>query len=251
MYDHLHITDNEVEEIDFFHDFIIYLSYLEKNPIERTITGNISLKGIQEMSKLFREQKVFEEYKKLGWKITTETQIQFLTQIKILAEVMYLTYKRKKKLLLSKNGKGYLHNISPSTQYWNMVLHFWNKVNWTYFTPTREINGLSVSDVLQKNQHIIWQALLRKGDSWIDFEPFCQSLNEYFHLYPYNSGEDDAGFSLHLDIELALIKRNLALFGCVTYEEEKTKHMLTRIVRIKPTKIGLFMFSKALHENYV
>ncbi len=245
------ISEEEVQAVDFFHDFIIYLSYLDNNPIKRTITGNISLKDIQEMSKLFREQEVFEEYKKFGWKITTEPQIQFLTQIKIIAEVMRLTYKRKGKVLLSKNGKGYLQNINATTQYWSMVLYFWKRVNWTYFTPTKEVNELSVVDILQEKQNIIWQALLKKGENWIDFSVLCQTLKNYFHLHPYYYDETHGGFFLHLDMELALIKRNLALFGCIEYEEEKTEHMLERIIRIKPTKIGLFMFSKALYESYL
>ncbi len=58
-------------------------------------------------------------------------------------------------------------------------------------------------------------------------------------------------FTTDLDMELTLVKGNLALFGCVEYEEEKTENMIERIDRIKPTKIGLFMFSKALYENYI
>lgn len=245
------INDEKIQAIDFFHDFIIYLKYLETQPIKRTITGNISLKDIQEMTKLFREQEVFEEYKKFGWKITTEPQIQFLHQIKIIAEVMRLTYKRKGKILLSKNGKGYLQNINSTTQYWNMVLYFWKRVNWEYFTPTSRINNLSVVDILQERQNIIWQALFKKGETWIDFSAFCQTLMNYFSLNSHYDDEEHGEFFLHLDIELALIKRNLALFGCVEYEEEKNEHMLERIIRIKPTKLGLFMFQKALYESYL
>jgi len=251
MNNHPIVNEKEIKIIDFFHDFIIYLKYLEKQPIKRTITGNVSLKDIQEMAKQFREQKIFEEYKSFGWKITTEPQIQFLHQIKIIAEVMHLTYKRKGKILLSKNGKGYLQNISSTTQYWNMVLYFWKRVNWEYFTPTRQINDVSAVDILQEKQNIIWQALLKKGETWIDFSAFCQTLVNYFNLNSYYDDEEHGEFFLHLDIELALIKRNLALFGCIEYEEEKKEHELERIIRIKPTKVGLFMFTKALYESYL
>lgn len=95
------------------------------------------------------------------------------------------------------------------------------------------------------------QQLLEERETWIDFSVLCQTLKNYFNLHSYYQDEEHGEFFLHLDMELALIKRNLSLFGCVEYEKEKTEHMLTRIVRIKPTKIGLFMFSKALYESYL
>jgi len=238
-------TDEMAQDVDFFHDFIEYLTYLENQPIKRTATGRISLKDIDNLRQRFKIQDIFREFKEFGWKINTEDVVQFLTQIKIIAEVMCLTYKRKDKILLSRNGKAYLKNLSPLHQYKQMVFCFWNKVNWSYFSPGREIDGLSVIDILQENQEIIWQALLRKGNSWIDFPVFCQTLYDYFHLEPYYEGLENKEFHLRLDVEYGLVHRNLEIFGCVEVKEEK-RDTLEKIVAIKPTPLGLHMFFEAL-----
>lgn len=237
---------------DFFHDFMVFLKYLEQKPIQRTIAGNISRADIFALQPQFKQQKVFEEFKKFGWKIRTEKEVEFLTQIKIIAEVMYLTYNRKGKLLITQNGRGYLKNIGPVDQYWNMVLHYWERVNWEYFSPSPEINGISVIEILQKNQKVIWGTLLKNGKEWINFKVFCRTLKTYFQLQEYYRvkdyypGLDD--FDYCLDIEYGLIKKNLARFGCVVFEEEKDKYKIERIVRFRPTDLGLFTFGKTL-EN--
>jgi len=236
----------EVSNNDFFHDFFVFLKYLEQKPIKRTITGNISLADISALQKQFRQQRVFKEFKEYGWKINSERVVEFLTQIKTIAEVMYVTYKRKDKLLLSKNGKSYLHDIDSLTQYWNMVLHYWNRVNWEYFNPSPEINRVSVINVLQKNQVIVWNAFLRKGNQWLDFEAFCQTLKVHFKLDDYYKNLDD--FSYYLDIEYGIFKRNLLLFGCIECEEEKDKYDFERIIRFRPTKLGLYMFEKGTNS---
>lgn len=70
--------------VPFFFDFILFLSYLEEHPIKRTTMGNISLYDIQQLKPLLKEQDVFKEQEKYGWKITSESNLQFLTQIKII-----------------------------------------------------------------------------------------------------------------------------------------------------------------------
>ncbi len=77
-------------------------------------------------------------------------------------------------------------------------------------------------DLLQKNQNIIWNALLRKGNQWIDFNTFRQTLKLHFKLDLYYKGLDD--FSFLLDIEYGLFKKNLSRFGCVILEIEKDKY---------------------------
>ncbi len=252
MKNELAVTNDRVKSIPFFHDFIIYLKYLEEKPIRLTATGNISLKDIHELSKRFKEQKVFEEYKHFGWKITTEPQIQFLHQIKIIAKVMHLTYKHKTTLSITKNGEGFLKKLSPLKQFNEMVLHYWYRVNWDYFTPTREIYGISFSERLQDVQKSIWHALLSKGTNWIDYSEFCKSVNLYFNFipyfedYPYSTPEEE----LKSEIRHVLFRRNLVLFGCVEIEE-KGKKWGAEIVRFHATQPGLYVFQKALYENYI
>ena len=232
---------------DFFHDFIVFLTYIEKNTIHRTATGNISLADIAALKKDFRQQKVFKDYDKYGWKIASEVDIRFLTHIKVLAEAMHITYNRKGKLLLSKNGKGYLHNIDSLTQYWNMVEYYWHKISWEYLTPSHEIDNVSIMDVLQKNQNIIWDALLRKENEWIDFQAFCQTIKIHFNLDSYFK---DGGYRIDFfSIEYGLIKNKLFLLGCVEIEEVKDTRGFTSIKRFKSTRLGTFMFKKMIKNE--
>ncbi|KKP81337.1 MAG: hypothetical protein UR81_C0001G0008 [Candidatus Levybacteria bacterium GW2011_GWB1_35_5] len=252
MKNELVVTNDEVKSIPFFHDFIIYLKYLEEQPIKLTATGNISLKDIHELSKRFKEQEVFEEFKHFGWKITTEPQIQFLHQIKIIARVMRLTCKNKSVLSITKSGRGFLKNLSSLEQFNEMVLHYWYRVNWDYFTPTREIYGSSFSERLQDVQKSIWHTLLNKGTNWIDYSEFCKSVNLYFNFtpyfedYPYSTPEEE----LKSEIRHVLFRRNLVLFGCVEIEE-KGKKWDAEIVQFHATQPGLYVFQKALYESYL
>lgn len=246
------MTDNtllnqDTANNDFFHDFIIFLTYIEKNTIRRTATGNISLADIAALKKDFRQQKIFKDYEKHGWKIASEVDIRFLTHMKVLAEVMYLTYNRKGKLLISKNGRGYLHNIDPITQYWNMVETYWHKISWEYVNPSFEIDGEGVMDILQKNQNIIWDALLRKEYEWTDFQAFCETIKVHFNLDSYFK---DKGYGIDFfPIEYGLIKNNLFRLGCIEIEEEKNARGFTKIKRFKPTKLGTYMFKKIIKDK--
>lgn len=243
------LTNQQIEAVDFFHDFIIFLRYLESQPIKRTATGNISLRDITNFEKLFRQRKVFDEYKKFGWKITTETNIQPLHQIRVICEVMNLVYKRKGKFLVTKNGRAYLDNIDSVAQYWNMVLYFWERVNWAYFSPGMYVYEKPLAEFLQENQEVIWQLLLKTGKKWIEYASFCKALSLYFHLEQFYKGNYMSLRDLYMDIEYGLFFRNLERFGCVEVERKKGKYQLDRISRFRPTQLGLFMFQKALHDT--
>lgn len=249
--------NREVNSVDFYHDFIVFLQYLEKRPIKLTATGRISLHDVNQLLGKFNlgdTRDIISIYKEAGWKICSEENIEALTQIKLIADFLNLTYKWKKQIILSKKGKAFLEDFSPVEQYQNMVLGFWQRVNWGYFSPSREINDLNVAEVLQNNQEIIWQLFLQKGRKWIDFPAFCQVLKLYFHLGPYYEEDSSGDYSLYLDVTYGLVKRNLLRFGCLEVEEKKDKHGLEEIRRIKPTNLGLFMFTKALsqlsHDGY-
>lgn len=229
----------------FFCDFIIYLNYVMANKIKLTKTGNISIFDIDNLSRNFKYQKLQSEFKEYGWKIRNEQQFEYLHKIRIISEAMYLTYKRKGTILLSKNGNAYLKNIDSLSQYWNMVTLYWEKINWDYFEPARNVHGVPFATFFQNNQKIIWDYLLKNGETWINFNDFLKALKIYFHLDKYYSNDQMDDFDFRLNVEYCLIRRNLHLFGCVEIEEKEDKYM-TRITRFKPTDLGTFMFKKAL-----
>ncbi|MCL5411953.1 MAG: hypothetical protein M1150_04460 [Patescibacteria group bacterium] len=242
------IKEDEVKKIDFFHDFIVFLKYLEKQPIQKTLKGNISLSDIEKLGEIFRQRKAWDEHKEFGWKITSERNIEVLTQIKILAQVMRLTYDRKNKLLLSKSGKDFLYKLTFEEQLTAIVLTFWQKVNWDYFSAGREILGMSVTEILQENQLTIWEMLLNKGSGWSDYSVFCENIKKQLDLSPFYEDADDYQWSLFMDIEYGLIYRNLARFGCIE-TEEKLVNGLEQISRFRPTEVGRYLFKRSLDQD--
>ncbi len=237
-----------VNENKFFTDFMAYLHYVEKQPIKLTATGLISISKITPLLDSFKQRERFDDFNKFGWKIRQEHDLEFLSQIKIIAEVMNVTYKRSGEIKLSKNGYGYLHNIDPLTQYINMVIFYWNRVNWEYFSPSREINRETVIGTLQKNQKIIWTMLGQNGKEWIDFKIMADRLRDIFNLKIFYTGEYDTDFSYYLDIEYGLFRKNLVLFGCIEIEEVEDKHQSKRLSRFQVTPLGELMFSKGLNS---
>jgi hypothetical protein len=232
-------------ENKFFIDFINYLKYLEKQPIKTTVTGNISLTNITALLDGFQQREIFDDYQKFGWKIRSEDNLEFLSQIRIIAEIMKLTFKRKREIKLSKTGYNYLHDIDQLTQYLNMVLSYWSHINWDYFSPSREVGHETVVGTLQKNRKIIWTVLGRNGQGWIDFKAFADSLRDIFDLNKFYIGDYDTDFSYYLDIEYGLFYKNLVRFGCVEIKE-KYYSKLKRISRFRGTPLGELMFLKAL-----
>ena len=101
-------------------------------------------------------------------------------------------------------------------------------------------------DILQQNQNSIWKSLMRKGIQWIDFKLFYQAVKIHFKLEDFYKDLDD--FSYYLDIEYGVIKRNLLLFGCIEVEYKKDKYKFDRIIRFRPTELGIFMFEKGINS---
>ncbi|MBU1088958.1 hypothetical protein KKA02_03725 [Patescibacteria group bacterium] len=235
----------EAEKNNFFTDFMSYLKYLEKQPIKMTATGNISISSITALLDSFRQREVFKDYEKFGWKIRNEYEIEFLSQIKIIAEIMKATFKRKGKIKISKNGLGYLHNLDPLIQYLNMVLFYWDRVNWEYFCHSREIKGMSVVAILQKNRNIIWEVFSKHEPEWIDFKSFCNGLHNVFELGKFYPHKEYDEYSYRLDIKYSLFKKNLVRLGCVEIKEIKNKNGIKMISKFRVTPLGQFMFIKA------
>lgn len=239
-------------KVDFFCDFILFLRYLEKQPIKRTVTGAISLSDIKPLLSQFKEQERIQEFAKYGWSLRREVELDFLEQIKIIAEMMFVIYKRRGFFYLSKAGKGFLNNLNPINQYKEVVLHFWYRVNWGYFSRGKEINGVNLAEKLQQHQNIIWKTLLSKGTDLIDYRIFCQSLTEYLKLGDYFVSSYDSKREVLSDIQYALFWRNLLRFGCVEIEEKQGEYKWEKeIVKFRSTDLGLYVFHKAIHENYL
>lgn len=236
------ITNEDVLKVDYFHDFLEFVKYLQEKPILRTATGNISRAEIEALSKVFHQgEKLIYIEKEFGWKVLSEMDCPYLHQIRITAEVMYLIYKRRNEFRLSRNGKGYLTNIEPFIQYRGMVLCFFNRVNWEYFDPDK------ITKVLQQNQIFIWQNLLRAGNEWLEFKPFCQALKISLNLDRFFEPKDhDIDFMVNLNIRYGLLK-HLILFGCIETETKKEENSRTEeLVRFRPTPLGLYIFEEAL-----
>lgn len=239
-------------EIPFFYDFVLFLKRLQNRPIKRTLTGAVSLTDIQDLISQFKEQERFEQYKEFGWKIHREDQLQFLEQIRLIAEVMFITYKRKGLLLLSKNGQGFLTKLNAVGQFREMVLHYLYKCNWGYFFHGREVKGKNLAQALQMHQDVIWKALLLKGEEWSDYKKFCHALYLRFKLEGYFKGEGDLKYGLLGEIDRGLFWNNLRRFGLVEVEEKPYKYEWNKqIVRFKSTPLGIYVFDKALNENYL
>lgn len=247
------ILSEEAKNVNFFQDFMLFLRFLEKQPIKRTLTGNISLANITELLKQFKEQERIEEYKKFGWSLRREQELDFLEQIKTIAEVMFLIYKRKGLLLISQNGRGFINKLDPIHQYQEIVLHFWYKTNWGYFSIGRVVNDYTLAEFLQYHQAEIWQTLLKSGPRWIDYKKFCYWLYNHLHLEKYIFHEyGDLEHELLFEINLTLFRRNLVRLGCVEVVEEVYEHEWHKeIVKFRPTPLGFYLFHKALFENYL
>lgn len=248
---------SEIPEMDpytipFFFDFILFLKRLQKQPIKRTITGQISLTDIKELLPQFKQQERIQEYKSFGWRLHREEELDFLEQIKIISEVMFITYKRKGLLLLSENGKGFIEKLDPLNQYKEMVLHFWYKVNWGYFSHGKKVNGHNLAEFLQDHQTEIWKVFLKTGIRWIEYKKFCQWLHDYFKLKPYINHEFGFEHELLFEINLALFMRNLVRFGCVEIIEESYEHEWHKeITKFRLIPLGLHVLHKAVFENYL
>ncbi len=246
------LTKDSIESIDFYYDFLAFLRRLNNNPIKRTLTGNISLKNIELLLKELKTTKDnIKEHKKYGWKIHTEQELQTLEQIKILAEVMRLTYKKKNKLFISKNGRKFLRELNPSQQYKQMILYYWYRVNWDYFSAMQSIKGTTLNNILQDNQNKIWHTLFCKNTQWIDYKKFCLALRDYFHLEPFLQDPVlDPDWILFSDIKYTLFKKNLLLFNCVQIQQKPAKFdEQIEIIRFRSTQVGLYLYQKALYEN--
>ena len=65
-------------KVDFFHDFMLFIKHLDKQPIKRTATGMISLSDIKSMLAEFKNQETIKEFQHFGWSLRREAELAFL-----------------------------------------------------------------------------------------------------------------------------------------------------------------------------
>jgi len=233
------LTDEEVLTVDFFHDFNLFLNLLKEHPAQLTTTGNLSLKNMAALlSQLKTLQPIFKRNEEYGWKIRTEEELKPLHLIKIMTDLMHLTYKRHGKLLLSKNGNAFLNNLTSVDQFSQLFEYYKNKFNWAYYSITE--NDRLLTEALQKLQEHIWRILKENGTEWVDYKSFCIRLNEALPLTQflkeaYSTPEE----VLARSIKHTLFDDLLSLFGCVELETKEIDKWRTDIIRFRLTKIGL------------
>lgn len=234
------LTEEEVLAVDFFHDFLAFLNRLEEYPIKRTTTGNVSLRDIESLlKKLKTVRPLLEHEKEMGWKLRREDEILPLHLIKIMVDIMHLTYKKHDKLLLSKNGKVFLDKLPPVDEFSQLFQYYRQRLNWAYYTSFTGKQE-SLASLLQVHQNHIWRLLMEKGAEWIDYQSFCKRLRDELPLEPflrekYSTPEE----ILDRGINTVLFSRILALFGCVELETKQIDKWTTAIIRFRLTKIGL------------
>lgn len=248
------ITIKEVTQIEFYQDFIAFLVWLKRTPINRTKIGNISLSSIKPLlSDLKTTRKTISLYQQYGWNVTTEDNLIELSQIRLLAEIMHLTYNRKNKIYISRSGNSFLENLTPLEQYTQMMLHYWFRLNWDYFSHTTTVKGMPLAELLQQVQRHFWKFFLQKGPHWIDFVQFSKVTSDYFYLQPYMWHSHKVSDQIkYMDIAETLFIRNLLVFGCVETISKTPKKYTgepQKIIKFRPTQVGLYLFYKALYEN--
>jgi hypothetical protein len=229
----------------FFQDFLCFLKLLESRPLGLTQTGNLQIKEIDLLGKLFKHDMYFRDKKgKIVFKTRSEWDYKYLLWIRQIVSVMNLSYKRKSKLYLSKNGKGYLNNIDIAVQYEQMILWFLNRCSWAYLHPREGYNKMVIADVLQDNKEYIFQYLLQEGYNWINFKKFAKGLTDYFNLSITDIYGNEQEDSVFLTIEFLI--DDFEELGLIESQKEKSKSSFKRIIFFKPVKIGLYIFNKAL-----
>jgi tetratricopeptide (TPR) repeat protein len=241
------LTNADVTRIDFFADFLRFLTYLTQRPIKRTATGNISVKAIADLLPTLKTvQPLLTHAQQRGWTLRTEQELHPLHMFNILAALMKLTRKNKDTLVLTKNGQTFLQDLPSVQQYTHLLSYYWQKLNWPYISGVTE-NRSNLASVLQRNQTRIWQRLLQSGTQWIEYQAFCQWLRDTLPLEPFlHEFYATPEHILERAVEHLLFAENLCLFGCVEVEWTKeAQEWKKHIIRFRSTAVGLAMYQEA------
>ncbi len=175
------------------------------------------------------------------WLINTEDEVQHLIRIRLISKVMNLTYQRKGKLLLSKNGKAYLTNIDKQTQFEQMILWYFHRCNWAYMHHYLE----DPSTIFQENQLILWRQLISQKDNLIDFKKYVEGIRLYFKLF---KNENQYSDSTEWAVERIIVK-DLELYNLIKVNKIPGKYGKTT-KSFQLTKLGNYILEKFLNEPF-
>lgn len=230
----------EIDKNYFFSDFLLFLNTLkEKGELLLTKTGNLQRKEIDYFGKIFKIDIYHRDSQgKIMWPIYREDEVPHLIRIRLISKVMYLTYQRKGKLLLSKNGKGYLANIGKQTQFEQMILWYFNRCNWGYM----HYYFADLAELFQNNQPTLWRQLLSQKDNWIDFKKYVEAIRLYFRL----TNKQEFGDRVEWAVERAIVK-DLELYGLIETKSVLGKYR-KEILSFKLTKLGEHILTQLSHD---
>lgn len=238
-----------IQSNQFFNDFILFLRQVQKRPMALTDTGNLTLKEIDVLGKIFKHD--FYHRDKSGvimFPIRKENEVPYLLRIRQLARVMYLTYQRKSWLRLTRNGKGYLNNIDTTTQFIVMIKWYFDRCNWAYLHPFGGYNNNKpIAQSLQDNQTIFWHYFLDQKGQWINFDDFSKKIIEELRLKWYSFDGQNQLDSMQWIIERVLVT-DLSLYGLVEYEKTLGKYGIASVNRFRSMPLGNYIFKRVLQE---
>jgi hypothetical protein len=237
----------DLADAHLFQDVMSFLRYLEKQPITKTATGNISRKDIHALGETMHCIKyVSEVFADMGWKIQSQWQVRDLDLVRFICQVMYTIYHTKTEIRISKNGLGFLQLDDIYDQASQVAMHYFERVSWSSGHPGFEISGgATLLDIIQNGQDTLWHELVLNHTAWIDFTKFTQTIHGQVVLMGYRHGK----LELSMDLEYGLL-RPLHGLGCLELSEKVVNKKFDRkkIVRFRPTKFGIRVFCQELED---
>ena len=236
----------------YHHDMLVLLNEMRKRPLGLTKTGRLQRAEINKLGSLFTHDIYHRnEAGEIMFPIMTEDEVRRLLCLRSLAKIMHLSYHRKGKVHLSKNGLGFLENISPGVQLTHLFLTFVYEFSWSYLHPGTS-NRIDVSQVLQKNSLQIFRYLLENGNVPVDVKVFSKNLGTYFDLLDPEEIKDENGDStwwVRLSIEYTLI-RELEFFGIVSTDKIKKYRTSYEITKFTVTDDGRLLLARIFETTW-
>jgi len=237
---------HEIEANAFFHDFLLFLQEVGRQPFRLTEKGNLRLGDIHYLGEHFHQDIYHRHSDGAQWYVRSETGVRPLRRIRLLAQSMWLTEVHKRNLLLSIRGKAYLAHTSPKEQFEQLILWYLQRYDWTeWYTYRAEI-----ATALQGAQPFLWRYFLSRKDSKIDFPRFLTGLREYFGLDALIDDPYPSSDHVRWPVEQMLVK-DMRLFGLLAVESVKYDSMLhdENIISFQPTTLGVHIFELALTKK--
>lgn len=235
------------EDSILFKDFVSFLSFLKGSPAPLTQTGNLGLKALALISEFIPQPPIFKE---IGFSLRSESNWRYLEEIDVLAKIMSLTMRRKKRLILTRRGKDYLA-LPEAERYRRLFAAYWREINWAWLFPFGTDKGEPPAQRLQLNRDKALKEMLdfKKNEAgWSDFESFAEHLRKTLDLKLINHLGEDLPERVQ-DCVRDLILRHFRWFGLVEYDrpEDDIRYDHKEVSSFRLTPRGL-SFLKTLED---